>query len=79
MRNSSLPHFHNTEYSVDLRRKDRRRSRQIPTVVLVIIGIYIGFLSYYLVVEDALGLAPATDAVVESTAPMVEAELIQTQ
>ncbi|MEM6901083.1 MAG: hypothetical protein AAF583_15100 [Pseudomonadota bacterium] len=79
MRNRSLPHFQNTEYSVDVRRKGRRRSRQIPTVVLVIIGVYIAFLSYYLVVEDALGLAPPADAFVESTSPIVEAELIQTQ
>lgn len=79
MPNRSLPNFQETEYSVGLRRKDVPEERKLPIIVLVIIGIYIGFLSYYLVVEDALGLAPTTgDRPVEVSvpaAPTLEASL----
>ncbi|MEO1476049.1 MAG: hypothetical protein AAFS13_06660 [Pseudomonadota bacterium] len=60
MANSSLPSFDGSEYSVRARRSDYRPRRKIPVFVLAIIGAYIGFLAYYLVVEDALGLAPTT-------------------
>ncbi|MEM7661495.1 MAG: hypothetical protein AAF292_04540 [Pseudomonadota bacterium] len=78
MPNRSLPNFQESEYSVGLRRKDVPEERKLPVIVLVIIGVYIGFLSYYLVVEDALGLAPTSDRPVEVSvpaAPTLEASL----
>lgn len=40
-------------------RQDRRR--RLPVPVLIILGLYIGFVAYSLLSEDTLG-APATEA-----------------
>lgn len=61
MRNRSLPSFKSTEHSTDLQRKVGSKQKGVPTIVLIMIGIYVAFLGYYLVIEDVLELAPTAD------------------
>ena len=63
---SSIPRFTEIEQGAVLKRPNRARRRNVPMFVLVILGLYIGFVGYALLTDEVLDseAAPTTKIVV---------------
>ncbi|MEM9669615.1 MAG: hypothetical protein AAF950_11880 [Pseudomonadota bacterium] len=72
MANRNLPQFSGSERSVRARRIQRPEKRDVPIFVLVIIGIYIGVLSFYLIAEDKIDFAPTVSSSIETADPVAQ-------